>query len=173
MDPDVIFEEVQGTGNKGTANLFKLITAVLLASFVIQLLLHRERTELLLLLLTGGIVSAIITVFLGTRMITQIRTDSIHVRFPPFRPSFASYSWSDISKAYIRQYDPITEFGGWGIRFGPSGKAINMSGNIGLQLIFNDGSRLLIGTNQPDKIAEALIRIGRLDHDQSGMNTGW
>jgi hypothetical protein len=170
MDPEIIFEEVQGAGNKGTGSLFKLITAVLLASFIIQLLLHRNRTELLLLLLTGGIVSAIISVFLSTRMITQIRKDSIHVRFPPFRPSFAKYPWNSISKVYLRQYDPVTEFGGWGIRFGPGGKAINMSGNIGLQLIFNDGSRLLIGTNQPEKIAEALISIGKLDHDQTNYD---
>jgi hypothetical protein len=96
-------------------------------------------------------------------LITQIRTDGIKVRFPPFRPAFTTYSWNSIRKVYLRRYDPIAEYGGWGIRYGPHGKAINLSGATGIQLVFKDGTRLLIGTNNPDKIAEALIYLGKLD----------
>ena len=67
-------------------------------------------------------------------------------------------------KSYVRQYSPIIEYGGWGLRFGIFGKgtAFNVSGNKGLQLEFINNKKLLIGTNKPDALTETLIKLGRL-----------
>jgi hypothetical protein len=56
----------------------------------------------------------------------------------------------------------LKEYGGWGIRMGRNNKAYNVSGNIGIQIIFNDESKLLIGTNEPEEIANVLLRLGKL-----------
>ena len=40
--------------------------------------------------------------------------------------------WSEITKAEIRTYDPIGEYGGWGLRYSfnkKKGNAVNVSGD--------------------------------------------
>ncbi|MGB3078776.1 MAG: hypothetical protein WBB31_06835, partial [Saprospiraceae bacterium] len=95
------------------------------------------------------------------RLETRISKEGIYVRFFPFHFSFRSYSWSEISKSYVRVYKPIPEYGGWGVRTGlfGKGKAFNVSGNKGLQLQFNDGRKLLIGTNEAVELTEALKKL--------------
>ena len=61
-------------------------------------------------------------------------------------------------------YNPIAEYGGLGIRFGPNGKAYNVSGNTGLQVILKNKSKVLIGTNDAEALAAVLARINKLDY---------
>ena len=62
----------------------------------------------------------------------------------------------------MRQYSPIGEFGGWGIKygFGGAGKVYNVSGNQGLQLVYHDGSKLLIGSKRPEEIQKIILDLG-------------
>jgi len=70
--------------------------------------------------------------------------------------------WNEITQSYVRKYNPITEYGGWGLRWGLKGKAYNMSGNKGIQLVLNGNIRLLIGTNKAEEADEVLRRTGHL-----------
>lgn len=116
------------------------------------------------LLLTTGLILLLTVLFMNSRLDTQIKYDGIYVRFFPFHLSFKHYPWKNITKAYVRKYNPIGEYGGWGIRLGlpGSGRAYNISGNNGLQLEFNDHKKLLIGTNKPDEMTAALGKISPL-----------
>jgi hypothetical protein len=69
-----------------------------------------------------------------------------------------------LTKSFVRQYSPLTEYGGWGLRPGLFGKgtAFCVSGDMGLQLEFTDNKKLLIGTNKPDELTETLNKIGQL-----------
>ena len=60
---------------------------------------------------------------------------------------------------YTRTYSPMREYGGWGIRFGKSGKAYNIKGDEGLQLVFKNGKRLLIGSQKSQELAQAVDSI--------------
>jgi len=102
--------------------------------------------------------------FINMRLETQIKKDGVYLKFFPFHLSFRRYTWDKISKSFVRQYNPIGEYGGWGIRFGffGKGKAYSVSGNKGLQVEFSDTKRVLIGTNKPDELTETLKRIGQL-----------
>ena len=73
--------------------------------------------------------------------------DGILVRYMPFNSSYNVYKWEDIAELFIREYKPVREYFSWGIRIGPRGKAFNVSGNMGFQLVFKNGRRMLIGTN--------------------------
>lgn len=84
---------------------------------------------------------------------TRIDEIGIHYQFFPFQLKFRTIKWLEISNAYVRTYDPIGEFGGWGLKGGWSskkGKAINVSGDIGIQLELTNGKKLLIGTNKKE-----------------------
>lgn len=103
-------------------------------------------------------------IFFNFRLETQIRKDGVYVRFFPFHLSFRHFCWDQISKAFVRQYRPISEYGGWGLRFGffGKGRAFNVSGNMGLQLELDDNKKLLIGTNKPEELKAALNKLGQL-----------
>ncbi|THD30965.1 DUF6141 family protein [uncultured Flavobacterium sp.] len=118
---------------------------------------------------TGLIITMALTVFLtflfvSFRLETIIRKDGIYVRFFPFHLKFRHYAWETLTKCYVRQYAPIAEYGGWGLRYGfmGKGKALNVSGNKGLQLEFTDNKKLLIGTNKPNELTEILKKLGQL-----------
>jgi len=104
-----------------------------------------------------------IVIFRYLQLETQIKKDGIYVRFFPFHLSWKSFAWDEIEKAYIREYAPIGDFGGWGIRYGlfGKGKAYNVSGTQGLQLEFKNGKKLLIGTQKPNELMAALTKLGR------------
>ncbi|MBX7155267.1 MAG: hypothetical protein K1X91_09905 [Bacteriodetes bacterium] len=100
----------------------------------------------------------ILVLFYVMKLETKIKSDGIYVRFFPFHIKFKHYPWQTISKAYVRTYSPIAEYGGWGLRLGLFGKgmAYNVSGNVGVQLEFANNKKLLIGTHKPDEITIAI-----------------
>jgi hypothetical protein len=89
----------------------------------------------------------------------EIREDGIYYQYSPIHWKWRMLPYSNIKTAYIRKYSALKEYGGYGIRLGFAGKgrALNVRGNIGLQLEFNDNkSKLLIGTQKPEELAKAL-----------------
>lgn len=107
------------------------------------------------------LILSLTTLFFVFRLETVIKKEGVYVRFFPFHIKFRHYAWAEIHKSYVRQYAPLGEFGGWGIRYARKGRALNVSGNMGLQLEFTNGKRLLIGTKKPDELNEALRGIGQ------------
>lgn len=97
--------------------------------------------------------------FVIMRLDTKINKEGIYVRLYPLHLNFKFYKWDEIEKAYIRKYNPILEFGGWGLRFGFKGMAYNVSGNKGLQLEFKNGNKLLIGTNRAEELKKVLYTL--------------
>lgn len=98
---------------------------------------------------------------MAARLETTINASGITVRLFPFMLRPRQVAWADVSAAYIRQYRPIAEYGGWGIRGLGKNRALNMKGNMGLQLELSNGSRLLIGTSNPDAIGKVLEGLGK------------
>lgn len=105
------------------------------------------------------------TVLLRTvKLETLITEDGISFRFFPVHLNFKKYSWNDLTKSYIREYAPLREYGGWGLRWSILGKGIayNISGNKGLQLELITGKKVLIGTQKPEELKKMLEKIGQL-----------
>lgn len=92
------------------------------------------------------------------RLDTEIREDGIYYRFYPLQRKFRSVEWAMIQRAFVRAYSPIREYGGWGIRLGVfgSGRAMNVRGNQGLQLVLKNNKKLLIGTQHPYEVQNTL-----------------
>ena len=98
--------------------------------------------------------------FLSIRLDTIIKMDGIYVRFFPIHLQYKKYEWEQVSQIYVRKYHAISEYGGWGykIMIG-SGKAYNISGNMGIQLVLKNQKKLLIGTIKPEEVTEVLKEI--------------
>jgi hypothetical protein len=103
----------------------------------------------------GGIVVpiTIVAFFLVTNLDTEVRSDRVRIRLFPFHIRHVEIAVENVSECYARTYKPIREYGGWGIRHGfrrGIGRAYNMSGNKGVQLVLKNGKKLLIGSQKPD-----------------------
>lgn len=99
----------------------------------------------------------IAVLFWVSRLEIEVRPDDIAVRFFPFHLDWRRLPAKELNECYARRYRPIREYGGWGIRYGWHGRAYNMSGHEGVQLVFKNGRRLLLGSQQPQEL-EAAIR---------------
>jgi hypothetical protein len=135
--------------------------------FICIILMQYLNTQQINIGMVAGLgVNSIMTVliFFLLKLDTEITDEGINVRYFPFHLSFIKIEWGKITKAFVREYRPLKEYGGWGLKYGFSGqgKAYSVSGNKGLQLILADGSRLLIGTNKPEELKEILKQTGRM-----------
>lgn len=102
-------------------------------------------------LLTVGMAALL----LSARLITEVRSDGLHIRFFPMRSKVIPYE--SIASYQARTYHPVREYGGWGIRWGREGKAYIVGGNEGLQLLLNDGRKVLVGSQRAQEL-EAAVR---------------
>jgi hypothetical protein len=116
---------------------------------------------LLVTVVTTVVILGVVVLFLKARLVVSVGTEAIEYRFIPFHRRIHSIPWTDVSKAFIRTYRQILEYGGWGIRFGVQGKAYNVSGNQGLQLELKSGKRILFGTQKGEELGAVLREIGR------------
>lgn len=64
---------------------------------------------------------------------------------------------ADIASIEAVTYSPLGEYGGWGIKWGLGGMALNARGSRGVRLTLRDGKRILIGSQWPEALAAALI----------------
>lgn len=106
------------------------------------------------------IVVLICVLFLYLKLSTRIDEYGIHVKFFPIPFSGKTIYWNELSNCYIRTYNAISEYGGWGVKFSlfkKKGKSFTVKGTTGLQLELKNGRKFLIGTQQKEAI-ELIIR---------------
>ncbi len=173
MDAKTLFSETQKFKQKWLWTLLLLVfigcNGLFIYGIYTQIIKNQQfgnspmsdTTLLIASAITFLITLLLICLFIFLRLDTQIREDGIYVKFFPFHRTYKKYEWDTISKSFVRQYSPIKEYGGWGVRFGFSGKAFNVSGNKGLQLVLANGKKILIGTNKPHELNDLLNKIGK------------
>ena len=97
--------------------------------------------------------------FYSLRLITEVHRDGIHIRFFPFHRKFKIFHYAEIDNYAAREYKPIREYGGWGIRYSLGGMAYNVYGNKGVQLILKNKKKILIGTQKPEEFYKAINKV--------------
>lgn len=163
MDAVVLFDEVQASGTQGLRKFLRGLSAVFAAALVVNLLWQRgEVTALTAFLFIAGAGCLLASLLTSFRLITQVRTDGIYVRYAPLQPSFTRYAWTDIREVYLRRYNALAEYGGWGLRWGPSGRGYITPGEWGLQIVLHNGVKVLITTQRAEELTEVLRQVGRL-----------
>lgn len=93
--------------------------------------------------------------FYSLTLIVEVTGDRILIRYAPVLRR--TIHFEEIESYAVRTYSPIWEYGGWGIRgWGHGKRAYNVSGNRGVDIKLRDGNEILIGSQQPEKLAQAL-----------------
>ena len=132
--------------------IVKVPIGILNASSEEPLSMHEIISILVVLVFVIGLNA----LFYLLRLKTRINEAGISFTFKPFINKPKVFKWVNIKEAYVRKYQPIWEYGGWGIKYGMKGVAYNVSGNKGLQLILNSGKKILIGTQKPEELENFL-----------------
>jgi len=105
---------------------------------------------------------------LAMRLVTEVRPGSVSVRLIPFRLQPIPLAY--VKEASVRRYSAAREYGGYGVRKGflglnlgrgaRNGWAYTARGDQGVQLVMTNGFRVLIGSQQPERLLSALRSAG-------------
>lgn len=131
--------------------ILMIITSVI--SIVIITKAYINNRNLFEYIIPMGIVLITTGVIFIFKLKTRMDDVGIHYQFFPFHFKMKTIFWNDIKHAKTRTYKALTEYGGWGLKSGNflnknKGIAINVKGNIGIQLILHTGKKILIGTQK-------------------------
>jgi hypothetical protein len=113
------------------------------------------------LVLAFVLVTTLIILFAKAKLITQLDKKYINFKFHPLHKSYRKIAWKSVSKCEIVTYQPVSQYGGWGIRAGKNGKVFSVSGNRGLQIVLRTGERILIGTTKANELSIAINKLNK------------
>ena len=119
---------------------------------------NKPASDLGLILIGLILISPIILIFKLT-LITEVRKDAVYYKLSPIQFKFKKIEPEEIEEYFTRQYKPLSEYGGWGIRIGRKGKAYNVSGNMGMQFILKNRKMFMIGTKKPEEFQKAMDKM--------------
>ncbi|MEP1093547.1 MAG: hypothetical protein ABJG78_00460 [Cyclobacteriaceae bacterium] len=162
MKGKIIFEEVQSFVGTWMWYLIIGLTTLILAGLLVGTFLYPvDPPEALIGSHLAAIVMAgIVFLFATSKLYVSIDNARIYYRFPPFVSKEKFYSKDDVQQMQVRKYRPILEYGGYGYRRRfRSGRAMNITGNMGLQLVLKNGKKVLIGTQKPDLMKTVVKRL--------------
>ncbi|MGO9258844.1 MAG: hypothetical protein ACLQU1_21365 [Bryobacteraceae bacterium] len=94
------------------------------------------------------------------RLVTELRPAQLSVAMKGLWRR-TRVALADIRKAVAVEYDPVTEYRGYGVRSGPRGQAYIASGSQAVQLELRDGRKLLIGSQRPQELARRIAEAQR------------
>ena len=160
MKGKLIFEERQTFLGSWMWYLVLSVTTISVVGTIIMGVLSGEQEGYV-----GAIIATIVTIFvlliLGTsKLVVTIDHHAIYYQYTPFINKEKVITKEDTEEVYVRKYSPISEYGGYGFRFSfRSGRALNISGNMGLQLVMKNGKKLLIGTKKPELLETAVTKL--------------
>ncbi len=87
---------------------------------------------------------------------TKITANGVFIKFRPFHRKWILFPFENIKEAKSHKYNPIRDYGGWGIRYSTKGKAYNVSGDMGVLIKFSDDTNLLIGSQKHLDLASVI-----------------
>ena len=113
------------------------------------------------LILAIVLVTALLVLFARAKLSTQIDKKFISYKFYPLHRSYRKIAWNSVVKCEVVTYQPVSQYGGWGIRAGKNGKVFSVSGNRGLQIVLRTGERILIGTTKANELSMAINNLNK------------
>jgi len=149
MDTEVRFREVQRLRRSRVWALLGAQAVLALAGCARGRWSRRETARRL------AAVGAVALLLRSVRLYTEVRDDGVYVKFAPLHRSFRRIRFGDIEDVQATGYSPL-RYGGWGIRWRPSGIAYTVSGASGVRLARTTGDSVFVGSDRPDELLAAI-----------------
>jgi hypothetical protein len=135
------------------------IASLLITFLAIVINFSGDKSDLNGLFILSIVIISIVPLLLLASIHLRIEKDGIYIKYFPFHFKPLFFKWSEIDHFEIRKYNPLTEYGGWGVKGTRKNRVYNVSGDMGLQITMKNGNKLLVGTANPNKMEVALLEI--------------
>lgn len=111
---------------------------------------------------------ALVFVITNNSFRLRINEHGIHYSYWPFARN-KTITWPEVNQLYIRKYDALVEYGGWGLKhrlwFKFNDKAYILNDqNLGLQVELTNQKKVLFSTAKPEELNLFLINLKRTNH---------
>ncbi len=92
--------------------------------------------------------------FLYLRLVVEVNDEGVWLRYIPLTKRLIRFG--DIERCEAVDYQPMRQYGGWGIRGLGSNRAYNVSGSQGVRLHLRNGAVVVIGSQRAQALALAI-----------------
>jgi len=104
-----------------------------------------------------GMVLLLNVLFLGFKLSTQIKEDSLSYRFFPFT-RWRTFRFEAIETMELIEYNGLWEYGGWGIKWNGDSWSYTTGGKWGI-LVKTQDKKFLLGTQKPEEAKQAIAQF--------------
>jgi hypothetical protein len=134
--------------------LIELPTLILL---IVLFFTSEEKQELgIALVVVIGIMSLIMTLLFHIKMETRIDDQGIHYRYLPFIRTWRLIPKASILSVEVISFNPIMNYGGWGMKGNRTTKLYNLTGDQGVLINTGDSKKVLLGTLKAKELRSFL-----------------
>ncbi len=164
-DAPVLFHEEQAFRRRHAAVVMAQAPALLVFVTLRQLVWHRPWTSPPVsngdLLFLTGLTVVVYARLLTVRLVTDVRPMEVAVGLHGLWRK-RRIPLNHVRRARPIEFDPIHDFGGYGIRSGRRCQAYIARGRAGVELEMQDGRKIVIGSQNPGRLAQqiAACRFG-------------
>jgi hypothetical protein len=166
-DSNVIFREVQYFRQWWIWLISGITVAEVVVVMTVAILLpamkehpgHIGSSTIALFAAAVGTAALFMVLLLASHLITEVRSDGLYIKFWPFHLSYRKIPLEDAQKIESVTYDPLGDYGGWGLRGGRAKRAYNVMGNRGVKITYHDGHSTLIGSQEADELLGCIREI--------------
>ena len=89
-------------------------------------------------------------------LVTEVTSRELVIAYRPFTRRVIPLH--TIKEAKARTYSPVREYGGWGLKgWTRNNRAYNVSGNRGVQLVLDDGRKIMVGSQRSEELERAIV----------------
>lgn len=157
----MLFHEVQPLRQWHTRIVLAIPPAALLFIAVRQIAFHRPWAHPPLsngdLIFLSILLVAVYIRLVTVRLVTELRAAELFVGLRGLW-RVRRVPLTTIHSASAVRYDPVSDYGGYGIRSGTHGLGYLAYGNRGVELELIDGSHLLVGSQRPEELAAKILQ---------------
>lgn len=114
-----------------------------------------------MILVIGVIPLGAFALIFSFKLETVVTKDSFQYRMWPLQKKMREIKPGEIAHWEVKKYNPLRDYGGWGIRigWGNKGMAYNVSGNMGAYFELKNGKKVLIGTRKPEELRSSIRKM--------------
>jgi hypothetical protein len=132
-----------------------LLAMVFVVAVTVVAVLFSRPGDALLLAIAPVLVILVAALISLSHLDVDVTDSGVTIAFRYLWPT-RRIPFEDITSVEVRRYNPLLEYGGWGVRLGPRGWGYLTSGNEGVQLRLRKGLPVLIGSSRPQELAAAI-----------------
>lgn len=174
----VLHREVQYLRQKFIVALVAFSALLPLAFFIIGLILQTgygiefgdkpmsDRELIICTVISAIFALLVLMLFKFSNLAIEVKSDGFYYQYFPFHLSIKKIEKDAVKRVTIRNFRPILEYGGWGIRygFGKRGKGYIVSGNTGVQFILKNDKKVLFSTIEPERMRIAIEKVFKIEN---------